>query len=227
MNPSVRRATAGELHAIAMPEGDDSAAELWVMEPTVPAVVMGSSQSADAFAVERLAADGVELAVRRSGGGAVFIAPGSVVWVDLLVPKSSRWPDGLVETFMIAGRLWRDALVACGFDGLDLVEQGPGGAPESRAACWAGRGWGEVVAGPTKIVGLSQRRTRWGARVQTMAVLDTSPRRVCDYLVATSELDLDRVAARIGPGLEPSLGINIDRNALIKAVVTQFEAAVR
>ena len=79
--------TAAELHALAMPEGDAGPA-LWVLRPVAPALVMGSAQREADFDVDLLQTDGVALAPRRSGGGAVFIEPAGVVWVDVLAPLS-------------------------------------------------------------------------------------------------------------------------------------------
>ena len=174
--------TAAELHALPIPtEGD--AAELWIMEPTSSAVVMGSSQRPDIFDQERLRKDGVALAARRSGGGAVYIAPSSTVWIDLVAPRSSRfWSSDLAENFLLVGRLWQKAFRSLGV-ATDLCVAAPGRTEASTLACWAGTGWGELTIGGAKVVGLSQRRTRWGSRVQSMAVLDGSSARVSDYLM--------------------------------------------
>ena len=49
--------------------------------------MIGSAQPASDFDAERLAAAGIELVRRRSGGGAVLVAPGSQVWLDVFVPN--------------------------------------------------------------------------------------------------------------------------------------------
>ena len=173
--------TAAELHALPMPtEGE--IAELWVMRPTACAVVMGSSQRPDCFDEQRLRNDDVALSPRRSGGGAVFIDPASTVWIDVLAPRSSQlWSTELAENFMIVGRLWHQALWSVGIE-TALCGESPARTDASALACWAGTGWGELLIGSAKIVGLSQRRTRWGSRVQAMAVVDGSSARVVDYL---------------------------------------------
>lgn len=173
--------TAAELHALPMPTAGEIA-ELWVMRPTAPAVVMGSSQRPDHFDEQRLRDDDVALSPRRSGGGAVFIDPTSTVWIDVLAPRSSQlWSTDLVENFLIIGRLWHQALWSVGIE-TEVCVESPGRTDASALACWAGIGWGELVIGSAKIVGLSQRRTRWGSRVQAMAVVDGSSVRVVDYL---------------------------------------------
>ncbi len=182
--------TAAELHALAHPTVEEptrsGGAELWIMRPSAPALVMGSSQKPEQFDQQRLAADGVQLASRRSGGGAVFIEPSATVWIDLVAPRSSNlWSNELTENFLIVGQAWQRALSSLGIE-TDLCTESPKRTAASTLACWAGVGWGELTLPPTtaKLVGLSQRRTRWGARVQAMAVLDTSVLRVADYLLA-------------------------------------------
>ena len=175
--------TVAELHARAMPtEGERS--ELWVMRPTAAAVAMGSAQRAEHFDQAQLANDHIELAPRRSGGGAVFVDPASTLWIDVLAPRSSPWwSSELAENFLIVGRVWQRALASLGIEA-NICLQSPENSDVARHACWAGLGWGELTVGDAKVVGLSQRRTRWGARIQAMAVVDGSSRTVARYLPA-------------------------------------------
>lgn len=213
--------TVDELHALPMPT--DGPAELWVMRPTGAAVAMGSSQRPEQFDLDRLRHDGVELAARRSGGGAVFIDPGATVWIDVLAPRASRWYSAeLAENFMLVGRVWQRALSTLGVE-TDLCAASGGRTAASTLACWAGLGWGELTVGDVKVVGLSQRRTRWGSRVQAMAVLDESSARVADYL-----LPADRAVLRNSiPALEWGLGLGPDRAVLEHEVVRAFVEADR
>jgi len=143
---------------------------------------MGSSQKPEQFDEQKLAADGVQLATRRSGGGAVFIDPDSTVWIDVVAPRSSSlWSNELAENFLIVGGIWQQALASLGVS-TDLCADSPERTDAATLACWAGLGWGELSVGRSKVVGLSQRRTRWGVRVQGMAVLDGSSARVSNYL---------------------------------------------
>jgi lipoate-protein ligase A len=156
--------------------------QLWVMRPTSTALVMGSSQKPEQFDDQKLAADGVQLAARRSGGGAVFIDPAAAVWIDVVAPRSSSmWSKELAENFLIVGRIWQQAFATVGV-ATNLCTESPKRTDAATLACWAGFGWGELSVGRSKVVGLSQRRTRWGVRVQAMAVLDGSSARVSDYL---------------------------------------------
>ena len=162
---------------------------------------MGSSQKPDRFDQQRLAQHQVELAPRRSGGGAVYIDPNSTVWIDVVAPRtSSLWSSELAENFLIVGRLWQQALMSLGVS-TQLCAEAPERTPAASLACWAGVGWGELTIEGAKVVGLSQRRTRWGARVQAMAVLDGSARLVADYLLS-DDADLVRATQRLAdPGL--------------------------
>ncbi len=217
MTRTVRQFTGSvaELHAIPMPTQGD-AAELWVMRPTAPAVAMGSSQRSDQFDLDRLRTDGVRLASRRSGGGAVFIDPSVTVWIDVVAPKSSPlYSAELTENFLLVGRSWQTALASLGVATELCVESG-GRSAESSLACWAGLGWGELTVGDAKIVGLSQRRTRWGSRVQAMAVLDGSSARVADYLIASDVVRADLSAALATAALD------VRSSALETAVLDTF-----
>lgn len=214
--------SVAELHALPMPT-EGNGVELWHMRPHAPAIAMGSGQKPDLFLQDRLRADGLELGGRRSGGGAVFIDPSAVVWVDLLVPKSSELYSGdLVEMFERIGGLWQAALASCGVTSV-LYEAGDD-APssrrdEARLACWAGTGWGELLVDGYKIVGLSQRRTRWGARVQGMAVLNGSAARVVDYLA----IEPDR-AAKVRRAIGQAVSIDVGIDDVVAALAAKATA---
>lgn len=205
--------TVAELHAEPMPTDGDQA-ELWLMRPHGVAVAMGSSQQPDLFDEQRLEDEGIALAPRRSGGGAVYIDPASIVWIDVVAPRSSPlWSAELGENFLIVGRLWQQALATLGVNA-ELCMAPPVRTDAAALACWAGSGWGELLIGQAKIVGLSQRRTRWGSRVQAMAVIDSSSSRIVDYL--TPDLR-PTVEATI-----PTVDLAITTAALESAVVAAF-----
>ena len=202
--------TAAELHRIAMPTELD-APEIWVMRPVGLAVAMGSSQRRDQFDTDRMQRDGVQLAERRSGGGAVFIDPVATVWIDVVAPKSSAlYSPELAENFLLVGRSWQAALGSLGVHAELGVESG-GRTAASSVACWAGLGWGELSVDGAKVVGLSQRRTRWGSRVQAIAVLDGSSARIGDYLT-----DEGRTVVR---GAIPTVRIDIPTDSLEAAAI--------
>lgn len=150
--------------------------EVWVSQPTDRAVVLGSAQSdaiVDAAVAARL---GLDVVRRRSGGGAVLIEPGDIVWIDILLPRGDeRWVEDVGRSFAWLGAAWQRALEHVGVAGAE-VHAGPMVANEaSTHVCFAGRGPGEVLVGSQKVVGLSQRRTRRGARFQCAALLAWAP----------------------------------------------------
>lgn len=172
--------SAGEFHAADLLAATN--------EPTVflaavaePALVLGSAQSLGAADADACRRHGVEIVVRRSGGGAVLVEPGALEWFDVIVPESalaalpgferSRFAD------VVGSMTWIGERIAAALDDLGAAPTVGGVAvydgklevsPLTRAVCFAGLGAGEVVAGPErhKLVGISQRRTRNGARFQ-------------------------------------------------------------
>ena len=95
-----------------------------------------------------------------------------VVWIDLVVPAGIG-PIGAVmgdvrRSMVWAGERWRDALVEVGVprDRLAVHTAGLVETAWSSLVCFAGSGPGEVFLDGRKLVGLSQRRTRLGTRIQ-------------------------------------------------------------
>lgn len=153
-------------------------------------MVLGSTQPAASIDEAVVGAFGAELVRRRSGGGAVFVAPAAQVWLDLFVPAGD--PLHALDVSRAAafvGRLWRDALVD--LEGLDanlVVHNGPlVSSPWSRSWCFSGLGPGEVSASGRKLVGLSQRRTRAGSWFFTMASIELDPERDASFLAGSDE----------------------------------------
>ncbi len=156
--------TAADLQALAWP--DPLLPTVWDLRVTGPALVLGSTQRvAD---VDRAVLDerGVALAGRRSGGGAVLVEPGNSVWLDVLIPRGDRrWDDDVGRSFDWLGRAWVAALASLGLDA-HLHDGPPEAGGLAKTVCFAALGSGEVTIGGAKAVGLSQRRTRAGARFQ-------------------------------------------------------------
>jgi len=135
---------------------------------------------------------------RRSGGGAVLVGPGELVWIDVLLPAGDPlWQDDVGRAFHWLGQVWTAALAALGVDaswhsGAMICTQW------CRQVCFAGVGAGEVTVAGRKVVGLAQRRTRAGALFQCAALLRWDPDRIGHLLelpaAAATEL-ADRAAA--------------------------------
>lgn len=167
---------------------------LWVHAVDAPALVLGSTTDAslvDSVGAARL---GIEVCRRRSGGGLVLVEPDSSCWIDVLIPRDAAlrspttpWDDDVNRSFAWVGELWRDALADRGLTGLRVWDGPLTNTEAGSALCFAGIGPGEVIgADPggndAKVVGLSQRRTRWGARFQGLYVQRWSPERLASVV---------------------------------------------
>jgi lipoate---protein ligase len=161
---SVERLTgsATELHSRALPNPVERAA--WILEAAAPALVLGSTQP-------WIDVPALEVCRRRSGGGAVLVRPREVLWIDVLLPRGDPlWDDDVARATHWLGETWRDAL------GVGLVHTGEMiRTLWSSAICFAGVGPGEVLVDGAKVVGISQRRTRAGARFQCAVMRTWDP----------------------------------------------------
>lgn len=153
--------------------------------PTAAAVVLGSTQSPAEIDERRRERRGYDLVKRRSGGGAVVVAPSAQVWLDLFVPRDDPLFDDDVGR---AGRwvadLWT-VTVATSADAGDSVQPIQAYSPSrySRSVCFSGLGPGEVTVDGRKVVGVSQRRGRAGAWFFTMALCANEQPALADLLV--------------------------------------------
>ena len=189
------RGHAAEFHAWPIPSVGRR--QLWRFDVERPAVVLGSRQRADVLDRAACRRDGVEVVHRRSGGGAVLLVPGDVAWVDVIVPRGDpSWDDDVHRATVWLGEAWVEALRPV-VDAQLTVHHGPAVAtPWSQLVCFAGIGPGEVLAGGRKLVGVSQRRTRDGARFQCAVHRRPDPARLTRLLVADVDAaELPDVAA--------------------------------
>jgi lipoate-protein ligase A len=163
----VRRASASVLHARAMPGSDDAVASLWWCEVDRPALVLGSAQADTVVDAAACARAGVEVVRRRSGGGAVLLIPGEVVWVDVVLPATDpRWSDDVGRATWWLGEAWAAALAGLGHPDAQVHRGAMVTSAWSQLVCFAGLGPGEVTVAGRKVVGISQRRARGVARFQ-------------------------------------------------------------
>jgi hypothetical protein len=167
----------------------------------VPTLVLGSAQP-DPGIDPGIGAATFDVARRASGGGAVLVSPGQQVWIDVWLPRADAlWVDDVVRSSEWLGSAWRRALCDLGSRGEDLDVQ-RGRLTRTRWSdliCFAGLGPGEVSWRNKKLVGLSQRRTRAGARFQTLSPLD--PVRVSGLHIPARD---------VGQGLESEDADEID-----------------
>lgn len=198
------RGSAEALHAEPLP--DDPARAVWVLDAEAPALVLGSTQGTDLVDAEEAAARGVEVVRRRSGGGAVFIDPAAMAWVDLVVPAGDRlWDDDVGRAARWVGEAWRSALAELGLAPVEVHTGALACGPLGRLVCFGTVGAGEVtLPDRRKVVGISQRRTRTAARFQCAAYTRWDP----EPLAALLRLDADGVRAiehtAVGVGRSPA-----------------------
>lgn len=206
-------ADARKLHSSDLP----ARRGVWLMRPVRPAFVLGSSQDARDIDVNFCATRDIDVARRRSGGGAVLVDPGDSVWIDIVIPRDDAlWLDDVGRAMYFVGHAWRDALASMGITGLAVNEGLHVANDWSKTLCVAGRGTGEVFAASgAKIVGISQRRTRDFARFQCIAyfawnievhlgalpTLRTDPERVTGLVAAIPRIEPATISARLASAL--------------------------
>jgi 5-methylcytosine-specific restriction endonuclease McrA len=167
-------AACRELHELDPLAVVGAVPEVWWLQPDDAAIVLGSRQTPDLVDSEACARLGLTIVRRRSGGGAVLVVPDQLVWIDIIAPAGVA-PDDVRGSMVWAGEMWGRALAPdIGESGALSVHAGPMMATAwSDLVCFAGLGPGEVLLDGRKLVGLSQRRTRNGIRIQ--GTLYTSP----------------------------------------------------
>ena len=177
-----RSGTATELHARDLP----AERGVWLLEATQTALVLGSTQP-------MVHGDGLEVVRRRSGGGAVWVEPGGTLWVDVVVPRGDElWDEDVGRSAHWLGEAWARAV-----GGNAVVHRGAMvRTPWSDRVCFAGLGPGEVTIDGAKVVGISQRRTREGARFQCVAYERWNPEPLRELL----GLDVELEASGVGVG---------------------------
>lgn len=220
------RGSAGEAHSRPWPPTRVPAVRL--VEAEAPALVLGSTQRPEVADVAAAGARAVAVVRRRSGGGAVLIGAGDVVWVDVFVPTGDAlWNRDVGQATHWLGRAWVDALAGLGV-GADWHDGPLLTGLWSSLVCFAGLGPGEVRVAGRKVVGISQRRTRAGALFQCAALMAWDPAPILAVLSldgadrAGAERDLAGVAVGIadirtgGVGGDPVLTVGAVEDAFVR-----------
>lgn len=136
----------------------------------------------------------------------MLLEPGGTLWVDVELPRDDpRWCDDVGRAAWWLGELWADAVGG-------TVHRGPMRPGRwGRLVCFAGLAPGEVVdAAGAKVVGISQRRTRAGARFQCAVPLVWDPARLAG-LLALDEADRDALVADLAGAVRPLRRAEADR----------------
>jgi lipoate-protein ligase A len=160
-----------------------------LQEVTDKAVVLGSTQRLSDVDETACRSKGIDVVRRKSGGGAVFVEPGSQLWVDFFLPAGDPlFESDVGRSFEWLGKAWAEAIGALSDGPAPLVASPGRRAPGlARQLCFAGIGAGEVIIGGRKAVGISQRRSREGAWLFSMALLIDTVDELVSCLAATSK----------------------------------------
>ena len=207
------RGSAGELHDRPIV----ASANVEVLGITRPALVLGSTQSFDVVNSSKAEELGFDVVRRRSGGGVVILQPDDHVWIDVTVPRGHRlWSDDVERASWWLGDVWCDVLRRVDPQGEWRVwrDKLVASAPE-RVVCFASVGPGEVVRGGSKVVGVSQRRTKDAARFQCTVF------RSIDVALYSSLL-----RDAVPPSLGGAVGVGEVLGAIADAAVRQLTEAL-
>lgn len=148
----------------------------------------------------------------------MLLDPGETVWVDLEVPRGDpSWHDDVGRAAWWLGDVWAAALGSLGVTGLSVHRGGLERRRWGALVCFASLGPGEVTAGPAgpKVVGISQRRVRAGARFQCAVPRRWDPARLAALLaLAPGERRqlVDELAAAVQP-------VDLDADAVVGALI--------
>jgi lipoate-protein ligase A len=207
--------SAGEQH------GRDLVSErgVWDVRVTQTALVLGSRQDASLLNVDQCGRNNVEVVRRRSGGGIVFLAPGEHVWLDVVVPRGDvLWSDDVAQASWWLGDVWVQTLHSLGMSDVSVHRESLSSDAWGDLLCFAGVGPGEVVQQGnetvSKVVGISQRRTREYARFQCTMYTKWNPHDVETYVMNTPG-NLSEIAHRVAT-------VQADQQAIVDTFVSHL-----
>jgi lipoate-protein ligase A len=180
------------------------------MRCSPPAVVLGGAQPEEDVDPARAALLGYQVARRRSGGGAVLVGPHECVWIDLVVPaEDPLWDPDVTRGVWWVGEVMATAAQSVGVAPATIWRGAMLRSRWSAKVCFSGRATGEVLLGSRKVVGVSQRRTRQGALIQTATLCRWRPADLIAMLfpderdAAVANHELADAAFGIGPESGP------------------------
>jgi lipoate-protein ligase A len=203
---------ASDFHAMSL----DAGRGLWWCSVNAPAVILGSTQSDSDINGDRAQERDLAVVHRRSGGGIVYVHPTDSLWIDVTIPRDDPlWNDDVSLSMLWLGEVFVDALqpwlTTSVYRG--AFDRGSDG----RLVCFASTSPGEVFVGDKKVVGISQRRTREGARFQCVLYRHWRPNEWVDVL-------RDDVAAQRILQL-PVQCVNAESNEIVDSLRSQLDRA--
>lgn len=203
------RGSATDFHAM----NPASTRALWWCSVDSPAIILGSTQQ-ETDVDEVIAAQlGLDVVRRRSGGGAVYVHPTESVWIDFTIPKDDPlFVDDVSSSMLWLGDVFVEALSPW-VDGATYRGVFDVGI-DGRSVCFASTSPGEVFVGENKLLGISQRRGRDGARLQCVLYRSWQPELWTPSL--TSKDVRDRIASL------PVATISADAADIVSAVFSSL-----
>lgn len=204
------RGSAADFHSL------DLAYEraVWCCSVTSPALILGSTQKESDIDSLCATAEGIEVVRRRSGGGVVFVDSDVSIWCDITIARDDvLWSDDVSSSMLWLGEVFVDALAPWLTTSVYRNEFVVG--DDGRAVCFASTSPGEVFAHSAKVVGISQRRTREGARFQCVLYRKWNPQDwvhclasqdVAQRVHALSVAEVDASAEQVMDALLGALG---------------------
>lgn len=155
------RGTASDFHH----ESLEFRRAMWWCSVTQPALILGSTQKDNVVDHDSAARAGIEVAQRRSGGGLVYVHPDNSIWIDITISRDDAlWNDDVSRSMLWLGDVWSAALAPWISTASHRGQFDAG--RDGQTVCFASTSPGEVFRNDAKVVGISQRRTRDGARFQ-------------------------------------------------------------
>lgn len=147
---------------------------VWWSQVAHPALILGSSQSSDDIDANVAHDAGINVVRRRSGGGAVWVHPHDSVWIDITIPRTDPlWTDDVTTSMLWLGEVFHRALSP--WVTTDVHTGAYESGVDGKSVCFASVSPGEVFVEGNKLVGISQRRTREGARLQCVLYRSWNP----------------------------------------------------
>tara|TARA_B100001250_G_scaffold362589_1_gene341382 strand:+ start:154 stop:846 length:693 start_codon:yes stop_codon:yes gene_type:complete len=172
---------------------------IWIIEPKDSCLVLGKSQRGRPFLdLGYLKEQSINLAARQSGGGAVLVSPEDMLWVDVFVPKESKfWIADIAEASIWIGGIWRNALKRLDIECF-LFDEKFSRSEASDLICFLGRAPGELFIDNRKILGISQRRSKFGTRFQCALIINWKPEHMVAAYSGAPIPNLDKLISYAG-----------------------------
>jgi lipoate-protein ligase A len=186
-NSHIWRGSARDFHALDL----DAQRAVWCCEVTAPALILGSTQKDSDINSEQAKAHGIDVVRRRSGGGVVYVHPDTSIWCDITIPRDDvLWTDDVSTSMLWLGEIFVEALSR--WLDVSVYRNEFVVGDDGHMVCFASTSPGEVFAGSSKVVGISQRRTRQGARFQCVLYRQWNPEQWADCFTSSD------LAQRVG-----------------------------